>query len=98
MIKYIWSATLPVGTVMLSPSSRDGYEIYFIAVKSGGIPASGWAQEVRDVYKDYLRCFNNEQPPRVVGIGVLTDADSTDTEASADYDDFIFLSALEKKP
>ena len=98
VIKYIWSSTLSVGTQILSPSSRDGYDIYFIVVKSGAAPSSGWAQEVRDVYKDYLRCFNNEQPPRVVGIGVLTDADSTDTEASADYDDFIFLSALEQKP
>ena len=63
-----------------------------------------WVQEEVNVYQDFIDIYVKENPdiyyknlangekvldlPPVMGIGVLTDANNTATEAKADYDDF----------
>ena len=64
-----------------------------------------WVQEEVNVYQDFIDIYVKENPdiyyktlpsgekvldlPPIMGIGVLTDANNTATEAKADYDDFV---------
>ncbi len=64
-----------------------------------------WVQEEVNVYQDFMDLYVKDNPelyyktgadgekvldlPPIMGIGVLTDANNTATEAKADYDDFV---------
>jgi hypothetical protein len=86
-LKYVWSAREPRGAAFPSP----GYSTAQIVVLESGTDGAGqWRTEKVNVAADYRRLFNAE-PPEVQGIAVLTDADDTGTEATADYDDFRLL-------
>lgn len=88
IIKYVWSETLPVNTLPFqSPASKDEFAP-FIVVKRSGIEKLGrWIEETTNIYEDFKKLYPGKEPPRIVGMGILTDADSTDTSARADYDD-----------
>ena len=88
-IKYVWSASLPKGTVTDSPYAS---KTKIVVLENGTTPLNQWVAEEVNVYEDYRRLFNKE-PEEVKALGILTDADDTSSEASADYDD-IFI----KKP
>ena len=83
-LKYVWSSTLPVGTMVKSPYS--GSTMIFV-IKSGTAGLDAWGCEKRDVYEDYVKAFGS-QPPLIRGIAIMTDADNTKSSAWADYDDF----------
>lgn len=82
-IDYVWSATLPVDTVLESPYSKSSK---ILVVESGSERLGSWQTVKRNVLEDYRRCFEGD-PPHVVAIGLMTDTDSTQTEALAYYDD-----------
>ncbi len=88
-IKYIWSATLPIGTCLDSPfSSRTK----MVVLENGEALAGKWVTERRDVLADYRRLFGDEEEAPVArGIAILTDADNTATRASGDYGDIDIL-------
>lgn len=87
-LRYVWSATLPVGTETVSPSS-DQTEV--IVLESGPPRNLGaWVWEEVDAYEDYKRLFGGE-PRLVEAVAVLTDSDNTDTFVMADYDDIMFI-------
>ncbi len=88
-IKYVWSATLPVGTHVDSPVY---WRAKVVVLQSGSSGLGEWRQEVVNFYQDYRALFGVE-PGEVQGIAVLTDADATASVAEADYDDFALLSA-----
>jgi hypothetical protein len=88
-IKYVWSATLPVGTHVDSPVY---WRAKVVVLQSGSSGLGEWRQEVVNFYQDYKALFGVE-PGEVQGIAVLTDADATASVAEADYDDFALLSA-----
>jgi hypothetical protein len=87
-IKYVWSSTLPVGTRLQSPVY---WRSWVIVLQSGETRLGKWQQEVINFNQDYQNCFG-EEPGKVIGIAVLTDSDSTNSVAEADYDDFSLLS------
>jgi hypothetical protein len=58
-------------------------------VESGAGRLGQWAEYERDIYDDYRRAFD-EEPPRISGIAIMTDADGTGESAVAYYGD-IFL-------
>jgi hypothetical protein len=87
VIKYVWSTTLPVGTMTKSPHSGN---VMIFVVSSGADSLDTWVTEGRNVLEDYLKAFGS-QPPLAEGIAIQTDSDDTGTCACADYDDF-FLS------
>lgn len=89
IIKYVWSATLPVGSRLQNPFYSRGQTI---VLQSGTFALGQWQQETVNFYQDYKDCFARE-PGEVLGIGLLTSADLTKSEASADYDDFALLPA-----
>ncbi len=64
-----------------------------------------WVEEEVNVYQDFINIYVKENPdiyyrttesgekvldlPPILGIGILTDANNTRSEAKADYDDFV---------
>ncbi len=82
-LDYVWSQTLPVGTVLDSAYS-DASKI--IVAESGTAAVGQWRTASRNIEDDYRRCFGGN-PPKVVAIGLMVDADSTRTEALAYFDD-----------
>ena len=84
-LKYIWSEQVPKGTPL--ESSR---RLTQALVLESGAPASRdeWVEEHVDLADDYKRRFNDSEPPRPLGIAVLTDSDDTNTYAEGDYAEF----------
>ena len=85
-IKYIWSDTLPVGASFTSPYSST---TRIVVLRSGRVQQGIWLTEKRDVLADYFRIYGEgEKNPVASGIGILTDADDTNSHAIGDYADF----------
>jgi len=93
-LKYVWSASLPVGTETVSPTN-DRTRV--IVLKRGMRNAGKWVWEEVNAYEDYKRVFGGEPRP-VKSIAVITDSDNTNTYVEADYDDFLFLKSPERAP
>ena len=87
-IKYVWSSTLPVGTRLTSPVY---WRSRIVVLQSGLAQPNEWKLETVNFYHDYKTLFGTE-PSEVLGFAVLTDSDSTNSIAEADYDDFAVLS------
>ncbi|MCY3869704.1 MAG: DUF3047 domain-containing protein [Gemmatimonadetes bacterium] len=83
-LKYIWSATLPKGTVI------KGWNQYTIVLRSGTDDSKKWIWEEVDAYQDYRRLFGGDPRP-VDFLALLTDSDNTETVVAADYDDITFI-------
>lgn len=90
-IKYVWSATLPKGTV-IGPSNHFFYEIVTVVLEGKG-PTDTWKDERVDVAKEWARFYaeggqSAKDAPPLSGVGILTDGDDTRSHPSADYADF----------
>jgi len=85
-IDYVWSATLPVGTILESAFSKASK---IIVVESGQGAKGRWKTVSRNMEKDYKACFPGEPMPKVIAIGLMTDTDNTRSEALAYYDDLM---------
>ena len=81
-LNYVWESRLPVGTV-LDNAYSDRAKI--VVARSGAAEAGRWVTETRNVYEDYLRIVGVE-PPRIVGVALMTDTDDTGERAVAYYD------------
>jgi hypothetical protein len=88
-IKYVWSASLPVGTRIKSPVY---WRSRVVVLQSGDTRIGEWQQETINFHQDYKEFFG-EEPGEVIGIAVLTDSDTTKSIAEAHYDDFKLLTA-----
>jgi hypothetical protein len=87
-IKYVWSSTLPVGTVVSREFSRFGLNLYkgrYVVVASGEKDLKKWLTFKRNVKEDYKRFFGEEPKYNPIVIGILTDANNTKSQAAADY-------------
>jgi hypothetical protein len=82
VIEYIWSQTLPEGTIGTSGYSKN---IRVLVLKTG--ESDGWQHEERDIVEDYIRLFGEQPRLNVGSIAFMTDADSTKTSADAVYDE-----------
>ena len=84
-IKYVWSTTLPKGTVgRRNKPARP----YFFVLESGEANLGKWRLAQVDLEKDHQRVFSERPARRTVGLGILTDANSTRSYAEAFYADF----------
>ena len=92
IIKYVWSETRPAGERFISPASKDIYVAHIVVLKSGAEGLGAWISEKVNIVEDFKKEFGDHEPPRILGVGILTDADSTNTEAAADYDDIVLSS------
>ena len=82
-VDYVWSATLPVGTVLNSAFSAESK---ILVVESGAEHLGQWRRVERNLEEDYQRCFGGTLP-NVLAIGVMSDTDNTGAEALAYFDD-----------
>jgi len=89
VIKYVWSATLPAGARVDNPMYGRAK---VVVLESGPSGTGEWRQETVNLYQDYQELFGAE-PEEAQGVAVLTDSDTTDSIAEADYDDFALVSA-----
>lgn len=87
VIKYVWSATVPVGSRLQNPLYWRGKTV---VLQSGSAATNTWQEETVDFYRDYKDLFG-EEPGEALGIALLTSADSTKSGAEADHDDFVLL-------
>jgi hypothetical protein len=83
-LKYIWSETLPVGTIINSKGQ------YIIVLRSGKQDLGKWVWEEVNAYDDYHRLFGGDPRP-VDLLGLLTDSNNTKSFVKADYDDISFM-------
>lgn len=85
-IEYVWDTQLSEGTVTKSPLSS---RIKVMVLRSG--KKSGWIQEERNVFQDYLQVFNEEPEDFDDNIGALafmTDTDDTKSRSQVALDEF----------
>ena len=67
----------------ITKRQKEFLEAIYNSIETEGYPPT---------FEDLKHKFGQDkEPPRILGIGVLTDTDSTDTEAAADYDDFFLM-------
>ncbi len=85
ILKYAWSTTLPEGTVLPSPYSKN--TMVFI-LRSGSEHVNQWLTEDRDIASDYQKAFG-APPPLAEGIAIQSDSDNTRTSACADFADIV---------
>ena len=83
-LDYLWSAVLPVGTMMSSAYRSDSK---ILVVESGSQSLGQWRSVERNLMDDYARLFGDDDPPDIVAIGLMTDADNTQGEALAYFDE-----------
>jgi len=83
-IKYVWSSMLPEGTI----GRRDRIaRPYFVVVESGDRQLGEWLFANVDLEKHYDHTWGGRPKNRTQGLGLLTDANSTDSKARAFYAD-----------
>ena len=83
-LKYIWSETLPVGTIIKSKGQ------YAVVLRSGKEDLGKWVWEEVNAYEDYRQLFGGD-PRSVDLLGLLTDSNNTKSFVKADYDDITFI-------
>ena len=82
-LDYVWSASLPAGTIMSSAFSSDSK---IIVVESGSSTLGRWRHAERNLEDDYARCFGKRMPA-VIAIGIMGDSDNTEGETLAYFDE-----------
>ena len=87
-IKYTYSSTLPVGTVL-----RQG-KLRVIVVSNGEEGYGDWVHIERNVLEDYRRVFGGSPPDRPLSIRLWSDSDNTDQVGEGDFDNIM----LAKQP
>jgi ABC-type transporter MlaC component len=99
-VKFVWSSTLPVGSAM----KRSGIgKPWMVVAESGEDHLGEWRTYIFDARQAYKDTFGGNPPDRPLGLGFLSDANSTHSQAYADYDDIRALkhanvgSGVEKK-
>lgn len=84
-IKYTYSSTLPVGTVLKQDKLR------IIVVASGRDDFGRWLRIERNVLNDYRNAFGKEPPNRPISIRLWSDSDNTNREGEGDFDNIMLL-------
>lgn len=80
-LMYVWCNTRKPGSVVINPRTD---RIRELVVESGGGNLNQWMDYERDIRADFVHAFG-EQPGALVGIGIMTDSDNTQSSARAWY-------------
>ena len=80
-LMYVWCNKRAPGTVVASPRTN---RIRKLVIESGAARLNQWLDYERDIRADYERVFG-EAPGALVGIGIMTDSDNTQSQAQAWY-------------
>jgi len=82
VLEYVWAESLPVGSVGVSPYSKN---IKLMVLKSGA--KKEWAFEERDICADYVAMFGREPEYNIGAVAFMTNSEHTGSSADAVYDD-----------
>lgn len=82
-LMYVWSEDLPTEAII---HSRHSSRIRMIVVDSGLQGVGDWRHFTRNIVDDFERAYG-EKPSHLLGIGVLTDDDSSGDVTEAWYGD-----------
>lgn len=82
-LNYIWANRLPVDEVIANPFTDT---TMMVAVNSGSTNTGEWVTVERDIVADYRKAFGRE-PPKLVGVAIMSDSDNTGESATAWYGD-----------
>lgn len=88
-LNYIWANTLAEGTIVPNPFTGT---TQMVAVTSGPGKTGEWVTVERDIVADYREAFG-EEPPPIVGIGIMSDSDNTGESATAWYGDIELITS-----
>jgi hypothetical protein len=80
-LMYVWCNTRPAGSVIINARTD---RIRKLVVQSGAKDLSHWLDYERNVRADFQQAFG-EAPGALVGIGIMTDSDNTQTKTHAWY-------------
>ena len=83
-IKYVWSTTLPAGTVV---TRREG-KLKIKVLDSGSSKAGSWVNHKVNVPEDYKALFGHDLGKNPSGIGLLTDGNAVEKPSGCDYAGF----------
>lgn len=83
-IKYVWSTSLPPGTVV---TRRDG-KLKIKVLDSGTKGQDKWVGHRVNIPKDYETLFGRPLEKNPSGIAILTDGNAVHKPAGCDYSDF----------
>jgi hypothetical protein len=86
-IKYTYSSTLPVGTVV------NFRRLKVLVVASGKDDLDKWKHESRNVAEDYRQLFGEEPPRYPLAVTLSSDSDTTEDASEADFDEIRFAAA-----
>lgn len=84
-LNYIWANRLPEQSIVANPFTD---QTMMVAVNSGPEQTGEWVTVERDIVADYREAFG-ENPPRIVGVAIMSDADNTGERATAWYRDLV---------
>lgn len=82
-IRYTWSSTLPVGTILSKYFNRQK----IVVLASGTKHEGKWITFQRNIAQDYRNLYGSAPPKRPIAILILSDGDNTKSQVIADYDD-----------
>jgi hypothetical protein len=82
-LMYIWDAKAPIGTILTS--KRSG-RIKMLVVANGTAGVGQWQVFTRNIVADFESAYG-EKPGRMIGVGVLTDTDTSGETVETWYGD-----------
>ncbi|CAN5244879.1 DUF3047 domain-containing protein [soil metagenome] len=86
-LMYIWDSKAPIGTVMTS--NRSG-RIKMLVVANASEGVGQWRNFKRNIVADFEKAYG-EKPGKLIGVGVLTDTDTSGETAETWYGDLQLL-------
>jgi hypothetical protein len=93
-VGYIWDSQAPMG---FSGTSTVYSRMKYVVLQSGATKLNQWISEVRDVYEDYKKLFQ-EEPPTLGGVVLYINTQHTKSSAEIFYADIFFSSSLPESP
>jgi hypothetical protein len=86
-LNYIWANKAPRETIVPNPFVS---ETRMVVLRSGNARSGQWVEEKRNIVEDYKRAFG-EEPPEIIGVGIMTDTDNTGEETTGYYGDIVLF-------
>jgi hypothetical protein len=93
-VGYIWDSQAPAG---FSGTSTAYSKMKYFVLQSGPAKLNQWVSEVRDVYEDYKKLFQ-EEPPALGGVVLYINTQHTKSSAEIFYADIFFSSSPVESP
>lgn len=87
-VNYVWGNNVKTGQTYHHPNSGRAR---FVVVQNGNKRAGEWIEESRDLLADWKLLFGKDEPPQIVGIGIMTDSDGTKSTVTGCYDDILLV-------